>query len=67
MLDLGNTFDRAKIRMKLKNDMDMSNITMAFEMNTTINDVNKYKSSDWLNGLAWELLEELRKLAHPQI
>ena len=44
--------------MKPKNDMEMANITMAFETNSAMNHLNKCKASDWPQGLALQLLEE---------
>ena len=41
----------------------MAYITMAFETNTNMNHVNKCRSSDLPHGLAWKLLEGLRKWA----
>ena len=37
---------------------------LTFEMNATINHVNKSLSAFWLNGLAGKLLENLRKWTH---
>ena len=61
VLDPNNPIDHAKIEMKHKNYMVMAFITMAFK-NIAMNHINKCKSSDWSNGLAWKLFEDLRKL-----
>ena len=45
--------------------MAMVFITMAFETNMAMNDVNKCKSYDWPNGRTYRFLEELTKWASP--
>ena len=51
--------------MKHKDNMAMAYKTITFEAKTAMNHVNKYKSSNLPNRLAWKLLEELRKQAQP--
>ena len=46
VLDPNNTINKAKIKMKPKNNMAMAYINIAFEMNTIMNQVNECKFSE---------------------
>ena len=52
VFDPVNATNKARIKMKHKNEMSIAYIMKAFEMNMQMSHVNKCKSSDWPNELA---------------
>jgi len=65
-LDKNNPSEKVQIEGLARNDKALLYLTMAFDSTVLMSKINKTKSAEFLNGIAWKVMVQLKRENQPE-